>query len=82
MKVRVLVNPKPGVLDPQGRAIQRALRELGYSEVDDVRAGKVITLDLSTSDPARAQALAREMCDKLLANPVIESYEIELPGEP
>jgi phosphoribosylformylglycinamidine synthase len=81
VKVRVLINPKPGVLDPQGRAIQRALRELGYSEVDDVRAGKLITLDLATSDPVSARTLAREMCDKLLANPVIESYEMELPEE-
>jgi phosphoribosylformylglycinamidine synthase len=78
MKVRVLVTPKPGVLDPEGRAVQRALRELGYAEVDEVHTGKVIALELATDDADRALTLAREMCDKLLANPVIESYEIEL----
>jgi phosphoribosylformylglycinamidine synthase len=72
------VSPKPGVLDPEGRAVQRALRELGYAEVDDVRTGKLIALELSTDDRDRALSLAREMCDKLLANPVIESYEVEL----
>jgi phosphoribosylformylglycinamidine synthase len=78
VKVRVLVTPKPGVLDPEGRAIERALHELGYTGVQDVRAGKVIVLDLDTNDPDRATALAREMCDKLLANPVIEQYRIEI----
>ena len=78
MRVRVLVTPKPGVLDPEGRAVQHALRDLGYGEVDEVRTGKVITLDLATDDAERARSLTREMCDKLLANPVIERYEIEL----
>ena len=79
MKVRVLVTPKPGVLDPQGRAIQRALGDLGYDDVADVRTGKVIELELSTDDPALARSLATEMCEKLLANPVIEQYELEFP---
>jgi phosphoribosylformylglycinamidine synthase len=78
MRVRVLITPKPGVLDPEGRAIERALQELGYEGVGDIRAGKLIVLDLDTDDPARATALTREMCDKLLANPVIEQYKIEV----
>jgi phosphoribosylformylglycinamidine synthase len=78
MKIRVLVTPKEGVLDPRGRAIQRSLRELGYDAVSEVRTGQVIHLDLATSDPEEAQNLAREMCEKLLANPVIESYELEV----
>lgn len=78
MKVRVLVTPKEGVLDPRGRAIQRSLRDLGYDAVSEVRTGQVIHLELATSDPDEARKLASEMCEKLLANPVIESYELEL----
>jgi phosphoribosylformylglycinamidine synthase subunit PurS len=78
MNVRVRVRPRPGVLDPEGRAVQAALRDLGYEDLADVRTGKIFELDIATSDPARARALAREMCDKLLANPVIEQYEIDL----
>ena len=76
MKLRVLVSLKPGVLDAQGRAIEHALRDLGYAELRGVRTGKVVTLELDTSDPAKARAMAAEMCEKLLANPVIEQYEI------
>ena len=75
----MLVTPKPGVLDPEGRAVSRALHELGFDGVGDVRMGKVILLDLATGDRDRATALAREMCEKLLANPVIESFRIEFP---
>ena len=78
MKVRVLVTPKPGVLDPEGRAVERALRELGYGSVQDVRTGKVIVLDIDAEHSDRAVELAREMCEKLLANPVIEQYRIEV----
>ncbi len=78
MRVRVLVTPKQGVLDPRGRAIQRSLRDLGYAAVSDVRTGQVIHLELATSDPEEARKLAGEMCEKLLANPVIESYELDL----
>ena len=78
MKVRVLVTPKPGVLDPEGRAIGRALQELGFDAVGDVRTGKVIVLDVAGEDEARVRALVTEACEKLLANPVIEQYSIEL----
>ena len=76
MKVRCLVTLKPGVLDAQGRAIEHALRDLGYAEIAGVRTGKQIVLDVATDDPERAKRLAREVCEKLLANPVIEDYEI------
>jgi len=77
MRVRVFVTPKVGVLDPEGRAVQRALNDLGYAEVQDVQIGKLVTLELETDDPKRARELVREICEKLLANPVIEQYEIE-----
>ena len=78
MKARVHVTLKPGVLDPQGKAIQKALSGLGFETVERVRQGKVIELELTESDPARARESLREMCEKLLANTVIENYAIEL----
>jgi len=78
MKARVFVTLKNGVLDPQGKAIGHALNGLGFSQVGDVRQGKVIDLELSERDEAKARASLKEMCDKLLANTVIEKYEIEL----
>ncbi len=77
MKLRVLVTLKSGVLDPQGEAIRHALGALGFDGVNGVRQGKMIELDLAEDDSARAEARAREMCEKLLANTVIESYRIE-----
>lgn len=78
MKARVTVMPKAGVLDPQGKAIGQALAGLGFGGVGEVRAGKVIELELSETDPDRARAIADEMARKLLANTVIESFRVEL----
>jgi phosphoribosylformylglycinamidine synthase PurS subunit len=78
MIARVFVTLKPGVLDPQGRAIARALVSDGFGEVQDARVGKLIEVKLDETDPARAQERLKAMCEKLLANTVIERYEIEL----
>ncbi len=76
MKARVTVMPKAGVLDPQGKAIGHALAGLGFAGVGEVRAGKVIELELAETDPAKAQAEAEAMARKLLANMVIESFSV------
>ncbi|MDE2463024.1 MAG: phosphoribosylformylglycinamidine synthase subunit PurS [Alphaproteobacteria bacterium] len=78
MKARVFVTLKNGVLDPQGKAIGHALQGLGFSGVSEVRQGKVIDLELAETDAARARAAVKDMCEQLLANTVIEKYEIEL----
>ncbi|HKW54114.1 MAG TPA: phosphoribosylformylglycinamidine synthase subunit PurS [Stellaceae bacterium] len=78
MKARVHVMLKQGVLDPQGKAIAHALGSLGFGGVNEVRQGKVIDLDLAESDPNRARAVVESMCQQLLANTVIESYQIDL----
>jgi len=78
MRARVFVTLKPSVFDPQGRTIADALHSLGYAGVADVRQGKYFELDLSTNEPARARQLAAEVADKVLANPVIESYRVEV----
>ncbi len=78
MKVSVLVRPKAGILDPQGEAVESSLRKLGFS-VSDARVGRVVDLEVDAADAAEARATVDEMCHKLLANPLIESYEIELP---
>jgi phosphoribosylformylglycinamidine synthase len=78
MKARVFVTLKNGVLDPQGKAIGHALNGLGFGAVGEVRQGKVIDLELADTDEAKARASLKEMCEKLLANTVIEKYEIEL----
>lgn len=78
LKARVHVTLKPGVLDPQGKAIEHALASLGFPGVQDVRQGKVIELSLAESDSAAARARVEAMCEQLLANPVIENYAIEL----
>ena len=80
MKARVHVTLKPGVLDPQGKAIQKSLAGLGFDGVEAVRQGKVIELELAESDPARARERVGEMCEKLLANTVIENYAVEIDG--
>ncbi|MDN3566995.1 phosphoribosylformylglycinamidine synthase subunit PurS [Paeniroseomonas aquatica] len=76
MKARVTVMPKAGVLDPQGKAIGHALAGLGFQGVGEVRAGKVIELELAETDPAKARAEAEAMARKLLANMVIESFSV------
>jgi phosphoribosylformylglycinamidine synthase len=73
----VLVRPKPGILDPQGKAVENSLRHLGFS-VDQARVGRVVDLEVESSDPDEARAEVERMCAELLANPLIESYEIEL----
>ena len=78
MKARVHVTLKNGVLDPQGKAIGHALASLGFAGVNDVRQGKVIELDLAETDAKRAHETVKSMCDKLLANTVIENYAIEI----
>lgn len=78
MKARVHVTLKEGVLDPQGEAVRHALGSLGFEGVGGVRMGKVIELDLAEADPDAARARVREMCEKLLANTVIETYSVEL----
>lgn len=81
MKANIKVRLKQGVLDPQGKAIRNALDALGFSGVENVRQGKLIELELDERDEVRARAALDEMCRKLLANTVIENYEIELLGE-
>ncbi|OYX21701.1 MAG: phosphoribosylformylglycinamidine synthase [Rhodobacterales bacterium 32-66-9] len=78
MKARVTVMLKSGVLDPQGEAVRHALGSLGFLGVTGVRQGKVIELDLEETDAARAETAVKAMCEKLLANTVIESYRVEL----
>jgi phosphoribosylformylglycinamidine synthase subunit PurS len=78
VKATVTVTLKEGVLDPQGKAIAHALGTLGFAGVRDVRAGKVIVLDLEETDPDRARAIAEDMARKLLANTVIEAFRVEV----
>jgi phosphoribosylformylglycinamidine synthase len=78
MKAIVTVMLKSGVLDPQGKAIGQALHGLGFSNVGDVRAGKIIELELAETDPEKARAQAEDMARKLLANSVIESFRVEI----
>ena len=77
MRATVLVRPKPGILDPQGQAVGSSLRQLGFP-VGDARVGRVVDLEVESNDPAGARAEVERMCEQLLANPLIESYEIEL----
>jgi len=78
MRARVCVTLKPSVVDPQDRTIADALHSLGYAKAEDVRQRKYFELDLATTEAGHARALAAEVADKLLANPVIESYRIEV----
>jgi phosphoribosylformylglycinamidine synthase subunit PurS len=75
MRATVLVRPKPGILDPQGEAVESSLRQLGFT-VEQARIGRVVDLELEEADPEQAKANLERMCEQLLANPLIESYEI------
>ena len=77
MKATVLVRPKEGILDPQGDAVESSLRQLGFG-VAEARIGRVVDLEVETTDPAAARIEVEQMCEQLLANPLIESYEIVL----
>jgi phosphoribosylformylglycinamidine synthase PurS subunit len=77
VKATVLVRPKQGILDPQGQAVESSLRQLGFV-VEGTRIGRLVDLDVQANDPAAARAEVERMCEQLLANPLIESYEIEL----
>ncbi|HMA80365.1 MAG TPA: phosphoribosylformylglycinamidine synthase subunit PurS [Candidatus Binatia bacterium] len=81
MRVKIFVSLKSGVLDPQGKAIERSLHTLGFGEVQNVRVGKYLELDVDAPSPAAAEVRIREFCDKLLANPVIEDYRFEISPE-
>ena len=78
MKVQIHISLKNGVLDPQGKAIENALTNLGFDKVDNVRQGKFIELDIDEDDPVGVRKQATEMCEKLLANTVIENYRVDL----
>ena len=79
MRATVLVRPKDGILDPQGDAVQRSLRKLGF-DVSTARIGRVIDLELEADDAEGAREAIERMCGELLANPLIESYEIQIDG--
>ncbi|HLK10165.1 MAG TPA: phosphoribosylformylglycinamidine synthase subunit PurS [Candidatus Binatia bacterium] len=78
---RVVVTPKRGILDPQGKAVQQALHTLGFGEVADVRVGKYVELRLRDLAPAEAEARVRAMCERLLANGVIEDFRVDVAAE-
>ena len=80
MRVRVLIRPKEGILDPQGQAVERALPALGYEGVSNVHVGRLVELDVSGDGDVSGRVA--EMCEKLLANPLIESYEVEELPDP
>ena len=79
MRATVLVRPKQGILDPQGEAVETALEHLGFS-VSAARVGKVVDIEIDATDPAEARAQVEKMCEQLLANPLMESYEVEIHG--
>jgi phosphoribosylformylglycinamidine synthase subunit PurS len=78
-RVPVQIIPRPGILDPQGAAVAGALRTLGFDNISDIRVGRFITVDVNAADPAAATSAVRSMCEKLLANPVIEDFVLEEP---
>ena len=79
MRATVLVRPKEGILDPQGQAVEQSLRKLGFA-VADARVGRVVDVEVEASSADEARERVEEMCSRLLANPLIESYEVEIVG--
>lgn len=79
-RLEILVKPRPGLLDPQGKAIHHALVSLGWNEVDDVRVGKAIYVDIAAASEAEAVERGADMCRRLLANPVTEDFEVSVAG--
>jgi phosphoribosylformylglycinamidine synthase subunit PurS len=77
VRVRVLIRPREGILDPQGQAVERALPALGYEGVSNVHVGRLVELDVPDGTHAEVSSRVQEMCERLLANPLIESYEVE-----
>ena len=80
MKATVLVRPKPGILDPQGQAVESSLRHLGFA-VGEARVGRLVEVELATDDRSEARAQLEQMCEQLLTNPLIETYEIALTAD-
>jgi phosphoribosylformylglycinamidine synthase subunit PurS len=80
VRVTVLVRPKEGILDPQGEAVGTSLRQLGFA-VEEARVGRIVDVDVPESDPVEARAAVEQMCEQLLTNPLIETYEIAVPPE-
>ena len=78
MKARVVVTLKDGILDPQGKAIEGALKSLGIDGIDSVRQGKIFEIELATNDPTAAEGLLRGACEKLLANQIVENFQVEI----
>ena len=81
MQVKVFVTPRRGILDPQGRAVEHSLKSLGFKSVADVKIGKYIVLEIGDQSTAEAREQARQMCERLLANPLIEDYTFEVESE-
>jgi phosphoribosylformylglycinamidine synthase PurS subunit len=79
VRATVLVRPKHGILDPQGQAVATSLRQLGFA-VDEARVGRVVDLEVDAADPDEARAQLERMCEQLLANPLMESYVVEIHG--
>ena len=77
MRVQILIRLKSGVLDVQGKVVEHGLLEMGFGQISNVRIGKVVELDLEEANPDRVRVTIEEICDKLLANPIIENYEIK-----
>jgi phosphoribosylformylglycinamidine synthase PurS subunit len=78
--VRIYVTPRKGILDPQGRATERALKSLGFAHVSSVQIGRYIVLEIEAASASAAETMTREMCERLLINPLIEDYRVEVAG--